>query len=132
MTLTPRHYTMLHDERAIADAIITERGYQSLAHPEDLRDVGFSKAQAKAAPALGIPLWDVHGQRHGWQMRPDAPRQFHDGSVAKHETPKGDGNILDVHPSVQPLLGNPTVPLWITEGTPKGDSLVSKGCCTIA
>jgi hypothetical protein len=130
--LTPRHYAMLHQDRAIADALIKARGYQSLAQPEDLIDRGFSKAQAKTAPALGIPLWDVHGHRHGWQIRPDAPRQFTDGRVAKYETPKGAGTMLDVHPSVQPLLGDPAMPLWITEGIPKGDSLASRGVCTIA
>jgi putative DNA primase/helicase len=132
MTITPRHYAMLHEERAIAEPIITGRGYLSLPDPGDIREIGFSKAQGNAAPALGIPRWDVHGQRHGWQIRPDAPRQFKDGSVARYENAKGDHLILDVHPSVQPLLGNPAVPLWITEGIPKGDSLVSKGCCTIA
>jgi putative DNA primase/helicase len=130
--LLPHHYAMLHTDRAIAEAMITARGYQSLHQPEDLRDLGFSKAQAKAAPALGIPLWDVHGQRHGWQIRPDTPRQFTDGTVAKYETAKGNGIILDVHPTVQPRIGDPTAPLWITEGVPKGDSLASQGCCTIA
>jgi hypothetical protein len=120
MTLTPDHLKKLHEERSIALALIQQRGYQSLPQPEDLIDRGFSKAQAKAAPALGIPLWDVHGQRHGWQMRPDCPRQFHSGRLAKYEIPTGEHLILDVHPSVQPLLGNPQEPLWITEGVPKG------------
>ena len=64
------------DDRAIAVGLVQQRGYQSLPQPEDLIDRGYSKAQAKVAPALGIPLWDVHGQRHGWQIRPDAPRQL--------------------------------------------------------
>jgi putative DNA primase/helicase len=132
MTLLSHHYDLLSKDRAIADAIIKARGYESLQQPEDLRDLGFSKAQAKAAPALGIPLWDVHGHQHGWQIRPDAPRQFHDGSVAKYEHAKGNGIILDVHPSVQPMIGDPHVPLFLTEGVPKGDSLASKDCCTIA
>ena len=55
-----------------APALVEQRGYQSLPQPEDLIDRGFSKAQARTAPALGIPLWDVHGQQHGWQIRPDA------------------------------------------------------------
>jgi hypothetical protein len=130
--LTPEHYGMLHTGSAIADPIIKARGYQSLPQPEDLIDRGFSKAQAKAAPALGIPLWDVHGKRHGWQMRPDAPRQFKDGKVGKYEMPRGDHLILDVHPHAHPLLADPTTPLWITEGTRKGDALVSQGACTIA
>ena len=131
MILAEHHYTMLH-RGAIADAVIKARGYQSLQQPEDLIDRGFAKAQAKAAPALGIPLWDVHGQRHGWQMRPEAPRHFKDGKSFKYETPKGDRNILDVHPSVQPLIGDPSVTPWVTEGVKKGDALASQGICAIA
>jgi putative DNA primase/helicase len=132
MILKPEHYQMLTEGSAIAPALIQQRGYQSLPQPEDLVDRGFSKAQAKTAPALGIPLWDVHGQRHGWQIRPDAPRQMKDGKVFKYEMPKGERLILDVHPSVQPLLGDPSVELWITEGVKKGDALASQGLCTIA
>jgi len=132
LLLTPAHLQRLLTTYAIADPLVRHRGYQSLPQPEDLIDRGFTKAQAKAAPALGIPLWDVHGQRRGWQMRPDAPRHFASGKVGKYEVPTGDRLILDVHPSVQPQIGDPTVPLWITEGVPKGDSLVSRGVCALA
>ena len=132
MPLKPEHAQMLMEGSAIAPALIQHRGYESLPQPEDLIDRGFSKAQAKTAPALGLPLWDVHGQRHDWQIRPDCPRQMRDGKVFKYEMPKGDRLILDVHPSVQHLLGDPTTPLWITEGVKKGDALASQGVCTIA
>ena len=33
---------------------------------------------------------------------------------------------------MQPLIGNPQEPLWITEGIPKGDALASRGVCAIA
>src|SRR5262249_43571506 len=46
--------------------------------------------------------------------------------------PLGDHNILDVHPHVQPFLGDPGVTLWLTEGVRKGDALASHGQCTIA
>ena len=66
------------------------------------------------------------------RIRPDCPRQMKNGKVHRYEVPKGERLILDVHPSVQPLLGDPTVPLWITEGVKKGDALASQGACTIA
>jgi P4 family phage/plasmid primase-like protien len=132
MTLSPHHYVMLRNESAIADEVIATRGYRSLAHPDDLQDLGFSKAQARTAPVLAIPLWDVHGHQTGWQIRPDSPRQGKDGKVFKYETPKGGRVSLDVHPSMQPLLGDPGVPLWITEGVKKGDALTSHGACAIA
>jgi len=132
MSLANHHYTMLHEGSAIADAVIKARGYQSLPQPEDLIDRGFSKAQAKAAPALGIPLWDVHGQQNGWQIRPDSPRVTKLGKVIKYENRTGGRVSLDVHPSMQSLLGDPTVSLWITEGVKKGDALASQGACAIA
>jgi putative DNA primase/helicase len=123
---------MLHEGSAISDEVIIARGYQTIIHPDDLRDLGFSKEQARTAPVLAIPLWDVHGQRTGWQIRPDSPRITKGGKVDRYETPKGGRVSLDVHPSVQPLLGNPAVPLWITEGVKKGDALVAQGVCAIA
>ena len=74
MNLATHHYTMLHSDSAIAEEVITARGYCSVSHPDDLRDLGFSKAQARTAPVLAIPLWDVHGEQTGWQIRPDSPR----------------------------------------------------------
>ena len=132
MTLAATHFTMLHQDRAIAEAIIQSRGYCTLTHPDDARDLGFSKVQARTVPALAIPLWDVHGQQTGWQIRPDSPRLQRDGKVIKYENPKGSTLRLDVHPHRQALLGDPRTPLWITEGIPKGDALTSQGVCTIA
>ena len=131
-TLSPEHLKMLVEERSIALPFVQQRGYRSLTHPDDVQDLGFTKAQARTAPVLAIPLWDVHGQQPGWQIRPDSPRQFKDGRLGKYELPKGAHLILDVHPSVHPLLGDPHAPLWITEGVPKGDALASRGVCTIA
>jgi Domain of unknown function (DUF3854) len=132
LALTPEHHAMLAHKSAITDEVIAERGYRSLVHPDDLRDLGFSKAQARTAPALAIPLWDVHGEQAGWQIRPDCPRVTKDGKVIKYENPKGCRVSLDVHPSMHALLGDPAVPLWITEGVKKGDALASRGACTIA
>jgi hypothetical protein len=39
---------------------------------------------------------------------------------------------LDVHPFTREKLGDPSVPLFITEGIKKGDALVSQGLCAIA
>jgi Domain of unknown function (DUF3854) len=132
MTLASAHFTMLHEERAIAEAIIQSRGYCTLTHPDDLRDLGFSKVQARLAPVLAIPLWDVHGQQTGWQIRPDTPRLGRGGKVNKYENAQGSMLRLDVHPSMHSLLGDPSTPLWITEGVPKADALTSQGVCTMA
>src|SRR5262245_26830386 len=132
MTLAPHHYAMLHTDRAIADAVLQARGYCTLDDPGDVRDLEFSKAQSRAVPVLGIPLWDVHGQQTGWQIRPDTPRITKEGKILKYENPTGSRLKLDVHPAMQALLPDPIVPLWITEGIPKADALTSQGACTIA
>lgn len=132
MPLTPQHHSLLCDASAITPALIAQRGYTSLDHPEDVQGLGFSKAQARTAPVLAIPLWDVHGVQNAWQIRPDSPRQMQDGTIFKYETIKGGRVQLDIHPSVQPLLGDPHIPLWITEGVRKGDALVSAGACAMA
>ena len=132
MTLASMHLTMLHQDRAIAEAIIQSRGYCTLTHPDDARDLGFSTVQARTVPALAIPLWDVHGQQTGWQLRPDSPRLQRNGKVIKYENPKGSTLRLDVHPHMHAVLGDPRTALWITEGIPKGDALTSQGVCTIA
>src|SRR4029450_11317006 len=119
-SLTPAHYAMLHDKSAISDAVIRERGYQTLTNPPDLLSLGFAKMQARTAPALVIPLWNVSGQQTGWQIRPDRPRQGRDGKLIKYEMAKGSRISLDVHPRAQPHMMNPAIPVWITEGIRKG------------
>ena len=86
---------------------------------------------------LAIPLWTVQGTQDGWQIRPDQPRIATDKKTkkkkaAKYETPYQGQVSLDVHPRVQPLLCDPTVPLWVTEGVKKGDALATHGACAIA
>mgnify|MGYP001589048874 CR=1 FL=1 len=130
--LAPEHATMLQQGSGIASGLLTQRGYVTFTRYDDLRERGFSRTQAEAVPGLGIPLWNVHGQQEGWQVRPDTPRMDGKGKLVKYETPRGSHVSLDVHPLVQPLLGDPTQPLWITEGVKKGDALASHGACAIA
>jgi hypothetical protein len=55
-----------------------------------------------------------------------------DGKAVKYETMAAQKMVLDVHPSVRHLLGDPAVPLFVTEGVKKGDALVSQGACAVA
>jgi hypothetical protein len=63
--------------------------------------------------------------------RPDVPRQHKDGKVIKYEIPKGAFVRLDCPPRCHPRLGDPSVPLWITEGQKKADSLASRGAVVL-
>jgi putative DNA primase/helicase len=122
---------MLIDDSTIAEDVAEERGYCTLPHPQEILDRGFSSVQAKTAPALAIPLFDVHGVQRDWQIRPDAPRIGRKGEIIKYETPHKHRLFLDVHPRMRQHLGNPAIPLWVTEGIKKADSLTSQGACTI-
>lgn len=117
---------------AILPQLVSQRGYLTLTEHGQLRERGYSEAQSYQVPCLGIPLWGVDSQQHGWQIRPDHPRIDNKGKPRKYETPRGARLSLDVHPAVQPLLNDPAVALWITEGVKKGDALASQGCCAVA
>ena len=71
---------------------------------------------------LLIPVWSVERRIAWWQYRPDNPRAGRNGKPIKYLTPKGAPMRLDVHPSMKRHLGNPNVPLFITEGIMKGDA----------
>jgi putative DNA primase/helicase len=139
MTLSLDHLRQLTAGSGIAEAVIAARGYQTLTRPQDVEALGFADFQAvtaKAAPVLAIPLWTVRGQQDGWQIRPDQPRPVKDKKKritkpAKYETPYQGQVSLDVPPTVQPLLGDPTAPLWVTEGVKKADALASRGACAV-
>lgn len=130
MYLLKHHETMLLDESAIAPEIVEERGYRSVEKKAKLKDLGFSEAQCNV-PGLLIPVWGVNGEIATYQYRPDQPR-IRDGKPAKYETPPGSRMVLDAHPRARKMLGDPKVPLLITEGVKKGDALVSRGLCAVA
>jgi hypothetical protein len=82
-------------------------------------------------PGLLIPLLRADGSTWGYQYRPDEPR-LRGGKPVKYETPFQQPNGLDVPPDVGPQLGDPTIPLFITEGTKKADCGALHGLCIVA
>lgn len=137
MTATPRVADGLwtaHREyltaRAVADDVIAERCYFSLPTKAALQRIGFGTATP--APALVIPLWGVTGEPAGYQVRPDEPRWNGEGHPLKFEVPHKFEPRLDIHPRALAQLSDPTMPVWITEGVPKANALVSRGACAVA
>ncbi|MDP9474950.1 MAG: DUF3854 domain-containing protein [Actinomycetota bacterium] len=128
--LFPHHEEMLLTESGIAPEVVKEREYRSIGQKAELRCLGFSEAQ-RNAPGLLVPVWGVNGEVAAYQYRPDQPRSKN-GNLVKYETPPGTRMVLDVHPIVRKMLGDPKVPLLITEGVKKGDALVSRGLCAVA
>lgn len=128
--LADKHRKMLVRESLIGRDEIRARGYRTLRSKAELERLGFGRAQ-RNTPGLLIPIHGLGGDVATYQYRPDQPR-IRDGRPVKYETPRGSRMALDVHPHARARLGDPNVPLFVTEGVKKGDALVSQGLCAIA
>lgn len=131
--LTPAHAQQLASS-AIADAIVTARGYQSIdpgavqparmltggAYGKDLLKIILHEG------ALAFPVYRLgEPTPYTWVLRPDMPRQRDDGKPIKYEWPRATPNIFDVLPRYRDAIADPSVPIWITEGAKKADALAS-------
>src|SRR5215204_2164889 len=123
--LSPAHGRMLFEESGIGARVAIKRGYRTVTSKAELERLGFGRYQ-RSVPALLIPIYSPTGEVVLYQSRPDEPR-IKNGKPVKYETPGGARMALDVHPAARDLLGNPAIPLFITEGVKKGDALVSRG-----
>ena len=127
----PHHRHMLIKESGIDPAVVAQRGYYTTKTKAQLARLGFSERQ-RMTPALVVPMYSPAGELVTHQIRPDSPREYGDGKAIKYETPAGSPARLDVHPSQSERVQDASVPLWITEGVKKADSLVSRGQCAVA
>jgi hypothetical protein len=139
--LSEHHLTMLKVESSISDQVIDARGYRTVTEKGELIEYGFSPIQRRV-PGLLIPLHTTDGNIGLHVYRPDNPRTrenrkkrdadgMHPVKVTKYETPQ-DGKVrIDCPPVCRKDLGNPNVPLYITEGQKKADALASHGACVI-
>lgn len=122
---------------AITLDVIKERGYRSVFGAPELQQLGFKKRQIiRPVSGILIPLHGVNGvDIFSYQWRPDHPREEvrDDGKIRKikYENPAGGSVRIDVPPRCKPQLGDPTIPLFITEGSKKGDAIASAGGCVI-
>ncbi|MDQ3862955.1 MAG: DUF3854 domain-containing protein [Actinomycetota bacterium] len=128
--LSDRHRHMLEVESAITPEVIEARGYRTIEKKVDLKNLGFADRQCNP-PGLLIPIYSPTGEVANYQYRADMPRIGRDDKPVKYETPSGTRMVLDVHRFAREMLGDPCVPLFITEGVRKGDALVSRGLCTV-
>lgn len=127
--LSDAHRAMIKAS-SISDDVQRERGYHTLSLKRDVAALGFSAGQCRV-PCLVLPIWNVYGQRAGQQIRPDKPR-LRKGKPVKYDQPAGVRMVIDVPPRARPWIGDPSKPLFITEGIRKADSAVSRGLCCIA
>ena len=113
--LPKSHFQHLHEERGISMEVIRKRGYNSLLEKAQLKDLVFSKAQQRV-PGILMPIYMVDCQLVGHVYRPDNPRINTNGKVIKYENLPGSSLRIDCPPRCGHLLGDPSVPLWVTEG----------------
>ena len=129
-SLLPQHHQLIV-ESAITPGVAKERGYFSAIEEDQVLELGFRPYQARI-PALVVPIYDVTNRVALHQLRPDRPRAAKSGKEIKYETPAGSRLCIDVPTKAHRQLGDPTIPLWITEGARKADAAVSLGLCCIA
>src|SRR5829696_3304179 len=124
-----------HAAMLIASAITPEharaRGYVSVDTKIRLEQVGVTKS-GRNVPGLLVPQLRKDGSTWGYQYRPDVPRLNGSGKPNKYETPMNQRNGIDCPPGVGPLLDDPAVPLWVTEGVKKADAGAVAGLCIVA
>ncbi len=137
------HHLKALKQSAISDAVIKARGYRTVTDAAELERLGFAPGQCRV-PGLLLPLHTTDGTQSVVVFRPDNPRVIEekkkgknpDGTypchVIKYEYPKGAPMRVDCPPFCRPLLANPKLRIWITEGQKKADALASVGECAIA
>ena len=130
LTLLPHHKKLI-ESSAIAPEVAAATGYWSATTPEELEAIGFAPYQ-RNVPALVVPIHDAAGAIVSHQIRPDQPRLTDAGRELKYETPAGSALALDCHPSTISQLGDPKVPIIITEGARKRDAAISHGLCAVS
>lgn len=122
--LSEEHRTIL-STRAISDEVRDARGYESV-DSKTARKLGFP-GNAESLRGLRIPICDVHGAKHSGQLKPDNPALKENGEPRKYVFPPASKQraMVDVHPWHYPKLGNPKIPLLVTESILKADSATS-------
>lgn len=129
--LLESHLGHLLKETGLDLDVVRERKYRSVTGKAELSRLGFASSQQRV-PGLLIPLWGVDGKLAGYQLRPDNPRINSSGKAIKYEMPAGSSNRLDCPPRCKIDLGNPKLPLWVTEGSKKADALATHGACAVS
>ncbi|SRX81554.1 DUF3854 domain-containing protein [Mycolicibacterium parafortuitum] len=125
------HHRKMLAASGISDDRAKARGYETVNDKGRLIDVGIAQA-GRRVPGLLVPQLRADRSTWGYQYRPDVPRTNKDGREIKYETPVGQHNGIDIPPGVGDRVGDPAVPLLITEGVKKADCAAEHGLCCVA
>jgi hypothetical protein len=118
----------LLEASAISPEVAQQRNYQSVDTKARLASIDIPKTH-QLTPGLLLPVYGPecrNGEASTWQYRPDHPRHDSKGRPVKYVTAMR-GMVADVPPAVRPRIGDPSSPLWITEGIRKVDSAITAG-----
>lgn len=122
--LSEPHRAELEQGSGISPEIVAERGYFTARHSDDVPPA-FADWQRR--PGLVVPIRDVTGRVAAWQLKADTPRRDKNGRGIKYDTAVGGKQCLDIPVRCLPLIGDPRVPLWLSEGAKKLDSGLTHG-----
>jgi hypothetical protein len=128
--LLQEHFKQLHERSGISVEVIKARGYCSILGAKKLEELKFSRSQRRFTGLL-VPIHGPDGKPAGFQYKPDKPRSDNRDRPVKYESIPESTNRIDCPPSCQKSLADPSIPLWVTEGCKKADSLASRGECVI-
>jgi Domain of unknown function (DUF3854) len=125
-----QHHLDMLAASGITPEYATARGYETITEKRRLAELKITPA-GRNVPGLLVPMLRDDGSTWGYQYRPDEPR-LRENKPVKYETPWQQRNGLDIPPGVAAMLGDPDVPLWITEGVKKADCGAAHGLCIVA
>src|SRR4051812_13179940 len=127
--LSADHRRELEKSSAIDAAVIAERGYRTLdsSHRQELAERGITM-RSTGFPGLLLPMYRATGELISIQYKPVRAVVLKQRAI-KYLSPRGQANHIDIHPRNRARVADTSIPLWITEGIKKGDSLTSRGCC---
>ena len=113
-SLSEHHVAMLEASGITAEHAAA-RGYETITDARRLADAEDHQGRPRHVPGLLVPLLRVDGSTWGYQYRPDSPRlsRRQDRQV---RDPVAQRNGSTCRPVSATMLGDPSVPLWITEG----------------
>jgi hypothetical protein len=123
----------------ITEEFAIARGYETITDKHRLAALPIHTGETvkivssgRRVPGLAIPLLGIDGEIRTYQYRPDNPRLDKEGRAIKYESVFGQPPLLDVPPDMGPLLADPDVALWVTEGSKKADAAALAGLCCVS
>ena len=122
--LSDDHRRELEQHSAIHSDVVAERGYETITaqRSAELTALGIHVRSRDVFPGLLLPMFRATGERISTQFKPAKPLTLKRRTI-KYLSPRGQPNHVDIHPRNRERIRDTSVPLWITEGIKKGDSL---------